>query len=79
MCNYGGGSATLIGSSSGVCCCVILEHAVLNRLLKTDVQPVCCGGREEWRVSDIFESIFRLSSSCSESVAGPAAGGGGEV
>lgn len=27
----------LIGSSGGACCCVILEQAVLNRVLKTDV------------------------------------------
>lgn len=27
----------LIGSSCGAGCCVILEHAVLNRVLKADV------------------------------------------
>lgn len=27
----------LIGSGGGACCCVILEHAVLNRMLEADV------------------------------------------
>lgn len=62
----------LIGSSSGAGCCVILERAVLNRVLKADVldTSVCVlrwgmgeGGQGEWHVWVIFECVVGLSRS----------------
>lgn len=62
----------LIGSSGGVGCCVILERAVLSRVLKADVSDmsVCVemeglgwGGQGEWHVWVIFECVVGLSRS----------------
>lgn len=58
----------LIGSSGRAGCCVILEHAVLSRVLKADVldMKVCvraCAKRErleERCVSGIFKCVVRL-------------------
>lgn len=56
----------LIGSSSRAYCCVILEHAVLNRMLKADVldTSLCVetgrgeGGCRESGVLGLFSSAF---------------------
>ena len=57
----------LIGSSGGAGCCVILEHAVLSRVLKADVldRRVCVlrwgGGARE---SGMFGLFLRALSGC---------------
>lgn len=58
-----GDSSVLIGSSSSrEGCCVILERAVLNRVLKADVfdVSVCAevrGSQREWHVWVIFKCV----------------------
>lgn len=80
----------LIGSSGRAYCCVILEHAVLNRMLKADVldTSLCVetgGGCRESGVLGLFSSAFSgcrrafelwwvCFRACSDD-----SGGGGEV
>lgn len=51
----------LIGSSGRAYCCVILEHAVLNRMLKADVLDTSlCELQGEWRVRVYFRVHFQV-------------------